>query len=104
VIFEPTEFCPENGMKAPVRRMEFSEEYSERFGSLVLPDAIVPGHQMMDCIPVGNRKMSSPQSFELIDRNGDRHEFVGEGFKTPYNTFVLIHCVATLNTSLLVSA
>ena len=104
VVCEPTEFCEEHGMKAPVRRMEFSEDYRIRFGALMLPDAIVPGHQLMSCVPIGNRKMSNPQSFELIDRNGDRHEFVCEGFKTPYNTFLLIHCVATLNTSLLISA
>jgi hypothetical protein len=102
VVFEPTEVCEVHGMKAPVRRMEFSEDYRKRFGTLHLPDAIVPGHDLMACVPIGNRKMSSPQSFELVDLNGVRHEFVGEGFKTPYNTFVLIHCVATLNASVLV--
>jgi hypothetical protein len=102
VVFDPTETCDVHGMKAPVRRMEFSQDYRTRFGSLVLPEAIVPGHDLMACVPIGYRKMSSPQSFELIDRNGERHEFVGEGFKTPYNTFVLIHCVGTLNASLLV--
>jgi hypothetical protein len=102
IVFEPTQACDLHGMKVPLRRMEFSGDYRLRFGSLQLPEALVPGHALMPCIPIGNRRMSSPQSFNLADCNGDNHEFVGEGFKTPYNTFVLIHCVGTLGNSLLV--
>jgi Zn-dependent peptidase ImmA (M78 family) len=104
IVFDPTEPCDVHGMKVPLRRLEFSADYRTRFGGLHLPNELVPGHPLMPCIPIGNRRMSSAQSFELIDRNGDKHEFIGEGFKTPYNTFVLIHCAGTLGNSLLISS
>jgi hypothetical protein len=51
---------------------------------------------MMQCIPLNPRKMSRAHAFQLTDRNGKKHEFVGEGFRSPYQTFVLIHAVGTL--------
>jgi len=58
----------------------------------------------MAMVPMGEKRMSWPVGFELTDRAGVRHEFLGEGFKTPFNSFILIHCVGTLPTALLVSA
>ncbi|WP_066769242.1 ImmA/IrrE family metallo-endopeptidase [Sphingobium sp. CCH11-B1] len=105
IVFDPAEACNLHGIKVPLRRMEFSADYVTRFGGLHMPDQIVSGHALMPCIPMGqNQRMSKPHSFELVDRNGDRHEFVGEGFKTPYNTFVLIHCAGTLGNSLLITS
>jgi len=48
-------------------------------------------------IPVGGRRMSRPGTFSLQDRNGVSHEFIGEGFGTPYNVFILLHASVTLN-------
>jgi hypothetical protein len=102
IVLDPTEVCPVNGMKARLHRIQVSPSFESRFGPLKLPATITPDHDIMAMIPVGSRRMSWPVDFELVDRDGTRHEFVGEGFKTPYNTFVLIHCVATLSSSVLI--
>lgn len=99
IALEPTVFCPEHGLIAEVRRIEPSPSFAKMFGIKFLPLTITNAHALMACIPIEPRKMSTPQSFELTDLNGVRHEFVGEGFRTPYQTLLLIHSVATLNKS-----
>jgi hypothetical protein len=42
--------------------------------------------------------MSRPDSFALADRNGERYEFVVEGFRTPRKIFILTHAKSTLST------
>ena len=98
IVLEPTETVEVVGLIAKVRRTECSADFVERFGSLALPDFLTGTDDLMDFVPLGKRRMTSPRTFVLTDRNGQRHEFIGEGFKTPRNTFVLIHANATLKT------
>lgn len=98
VVLDPTEAGDARGLVAPVRRIEFSPAFRRRFGGLTLPTELTAVYALMRFVPLGNRRMSRPDSFALIDRNGERHEFVGEGFRTPHNTFILMHARSTLNT------
>jgi hypothetical protein len=93
VILEPAETHPGLGLVATVRRVELSPEFRRRFGTLELPTKLTPADGLMRSVPVGNRRMSPPRSFAYKDRNGNRHEFIAEGFRTPYNTFILIYAV-----------
>jgi len=95
VILEPSVFCPERGFIAQVRRIEPSPGFRRQFGIRSLPNEITPLHGLGACIPIAPQRMSKPQSFALSDLNDEQHEFVGEGFRTPYQTLVLIHAVAT---------
>lgn len=104
IVLEPTESVEGIGFIARVRRTELSVDYLARFGSIILPDFLTAADDLMDFVPLGKRRMSTPRTFVLADRNGQRHEFIGEGFKTPRNTFVLIHAHATMKTVLLTKA
>ncbi len=96
IILEPTVQCPIKGVHASVRRLECSASFKSQFGVLNLPPEITVTNSLFSLIPFAPRKMSRPQSIQLVDRNGTRQEFVGEGFRTGYHTLVLIHHVATL--------
>ncbi|MCW5696318.1 MAG: ImmA/IrrE family metallo-endopeptidase [Bauldia sp.] len=100
IVLEPPEFVPEAGLRASVRRVDASPEFVRRFGSLQLPEAITVGNRLIQCIPGPGKRMSAPADLPLEDRNGQVHEFVGEGFSTPHNVFVLIHARATLRTTI----
>jgi hypothetical protein len=83
VVLNPTRFSPALGLAAEVRRVEPSPSFRQLFGSGCIPKQINHNHGLMACIPISPRRMSKPQSFGLVDRNGQLHEFVGEGFRTP---------------------
>jgi len=57
------------------------------------------GDVLMKLVPVGDRRMSSPRSVRIQDRNSEWHDFVGEGFKTTFNTFLLLHAKGALNSA-----
>jgi hypothetical protein len=96
IILDPTETRDDLGRIAVVRRTELSPGFRQHFGALVLPEFLSVADPFMKFVPFGQRRMSSPGTFVIKDRNGASHEFVGEGFQTPYNTFVLIHARQTL--------
>jgi hypothetical protein len=96
VLNAPT-LCDDHGFKADVRRIDPSPEFVRRFGGLVLPEAITPDSVMARFIPAAGRRMSRPDTLALEDRNKVVHEFVAEGFCTPFNVFILMHAKQTLN-------
>jgi hypothetical protein len=55
-----------------------------------IPDELTFLDPLMRFVPLGNRRMVQQDTFQMNDLNGQRVEFSGEGFRTPYNTFVLI--------------
>lgn len=96
VVLNPTRFSPSTGLQAEVRRVEQSPGFRLIFGAGCVPAEINSNHGLMACIPIAPRRLSKPRAFALIDRNDQRHEFVGEGFRTPYQTLILIHAVDSL--------
>lgn len=101
IVLDPPQASDGNGFTANVRRIVHSPEFIRRFGSLHLPEAITTDSALARFIPTGSRRMSRPYALALADRNGDKHEFVAEGFKTGYNVFLLLHVRATLKTSII---
>jgi len=103
IILNPTSICPTNGATAGVRRIEMSQGFRDQFSPFLLPAELTPNDGLMRFIPINPKVMSRPDTFIFFDRNGQRHEFVGEGFRTPYNTFILIHAKITLKPTILIS-
>lgn len=104
LILEPTVIENAIGPVAVVRRIERSASFALRFGDYPFPKQLTLVDSLIACVPFEPRRMSSPRAFALTDRNGERHEFVGEGFRTPYNTFVLIHAKLGLSSRVLMSS
>jgi hypothetical protein len=104
IILNPCEFRPDIGYVAAVRRTELSPLFKTQFGDLGLPLELTSVDELMRFVPLGGRRMSRPDTCTLTDLNGTVQEFVGEGFATPYNTFVLIHARTTLQRKVIIIA
>lgn len=103
IILDPCEDRPDIGRAAPVRRVELSTLFKAQFGNFGLPVELTSIDELMRFVPLDGRRMSRPDTCTLTDLNGAIQEFIGEGFATPYNTFVLIHARATLSRRVVVS-
>lgn len=101
-VLEPVRFVAGHGYACDVRRVEVSPAFGATF-DLPAAATIVPGHPIAPLLPIG-RKMTRPTGFELVDRNGVRHECVGEAFDTTYNVLVLVYPVKALGTIALMPA
>ena len=53
-------------------------------------------------MPVLYGRMTAARTLVLTDTDGGRHPFVGEAFKTPHQTFVLLLAEATIGRKLIV--
>ena len=96
LVFDPTVFT-DDGHVAEVRRVEMSVSFARQFPAPHC-GTIRQADPLMKFIPLV-RRMSSPQMIRLQDLHGAWHDFVGEGFKTTYNSFVLLHSRASLDHS-----
>jgi len=99
-VLEPIQLVPGAPAYADVRRIEASESFAQQFG---VPSAtrIDVFHALGDLLPIG-RKMTRPTQLVYSDRNGNRHECVGEAFDTTHNVLLLIYPTRALNPSILV--
>ncbi|HGM6771462.1 MULTISPECIES: ImmA/IrrE family metallo-endopeptidase [Stenotrophomonas] len=88
------------GFKAEVRRIEPSPSFLMKFGR---PTDLVIDHKhpLASLIPIGKKRMTPPRDFVYVDRNGIKHQCIGEGFDTKHNILLLIYPEAELPTSLL---
>lgn len=93
-VLEPLVYTPGEGYQAPVRRIEASPSFAFRFG--VPTDESISGkHPLGKLLPIG-RKMTKPTTFEVLDRNGEKQEVIGEAFDTGFNVLILIYAVSEL--------
>ena len=95
-ILDPIELAPGCASRAAVRRFEASPSFTYQF-RLPADTEINISHPLWHVIPVDERRMTLPRSFQLFDRNGSKHECLAESFKTPFNIFILIHTIKELN-------
>jgi hypothetical protein len=94
---EPIEYVPGKPARAEVRRIEPSLSFRQRFGEP--KDAFIEGeHPLAKLLPIG-RKMTRPTRLVYADRNGDKHECIGEAFATKFNVFLLVYVVKSLEQS-----
>jgi hypothetical protein len=93
-ILEPIEFVNGHGARAAVRRVEPSPSFVDQFGR---PDdiCITLDHALGPVLPIG-RKMTSPRTLSLTDRNGVAHECVAEAFDTTRNVIILLYPASAL--------
>lgn len=96
-VLEPIEYVPGNGAQAPVRRIETSPSFEERFGrpgdTLITID-----HPLGSVLPLG-RKMTGPTALSIKDKNGTGHECIAEAFDTKWNVIILLYPVQALTSS-----
>jgi hypothetical protein len=74
--------------------MEASPSFLAQFG-LPSETHITLNHPLGPVLPI-NRKMTSPRTLSLTDRNGDPHECVAEAFDTTHNILILLYPVQAL--------
>ncbi len=100
-ILEPIEFCADTGARAEVRRIEVSPLFARQFGR-PSDTAITLDHSLGRALPFG-RRMTSPTTISLTDRNGEAHECIAEAFDTTFNILILVYPVRALTASVLVA-
>ncbi|MFS0739002.1 hypothetical protein ABC365_00085 [Brevundimonas sp. 3P9-tot-E] len=99
LVFNPGELKEGFGLVSELRRAVSSPTFQSRFPTHVWPTQVSSGDDLGKAIPFG--RMSAPRPLVLVDADGERHPFVAEAFKTPYQTFVLLHAEATLGRKLI---
>jgi len=98
---EPVEMVPGDGSRALVRRVEASPSFKHQF-ALPADTEINHNHPLWSVLPI-DRRMTSPRHFQIIDRNGTRHECFVEAFKTPFNILILLYPTRELTSKTVVS-
>lgn len=72
-----------------VRRIIASRSFEDRFDPNVLAATITHGHPLKSLLPYGQQKVVPLRTVQLVDRNGAKHEFLGEAF-VPKQILILI--------------
>jgi hypothetical protein len=99
-ILEPIEYVNGSGAQAAVRRIEPSLSFVEQFG-YPTESVITLDHALGPLLPI-NRRKTQPCSITIIDRNGTKHECVGEAFDTKWNIVILLYPVRALTASTII--
>lgn len=98
-ILEPIQLVPGVAAYADVRRVEASPSFAQQFGVPTV-ERIDVTDALGELLPIG-RKMTKPRALVYSDRNGDRHECLGEAFDTTHNVLLLIYPTKALTSSLI---
>ncbi|TWJ18820.1 ImmA/IrrE family metallo-endopeptidase [Geobacter argillaceus] len=99
-VLEPIEYVQGSGAKADVRRIEASPTFIKQFG-IPAETIITLDHALGPVLPMYS-KMTKPHSLSVVDLNGTNHECLAEGFKTPYNIFILLYPVRSLTGTIII--
>lgn len=99
-ILEPIEYAEGVGARAVVRRIEPSPAFIKQFGRPA-ETVVTLDHVLGPVLPIG-RKMTSPRSVSIADRNGTKHECVAEAFDTKWNVLILLYPVRALTASTII--
>tara|TARA_A100000171_G_scaffold52439_2_gene70783 strand:- start:291 stop:1190 length:900 start_codon:yes stop_codon:yes gene_type:complete len=89
LVLNPPVFVEGHGFKATLRRVVASPTFESQFIGLQWPKVYTPDDALGKIVPF-DRRMSRPQSIELVDANGTRHECVAEAFNSTHQIFILI--------------
>jgi len=94
LVFNPPAPAGPHGMASTLRRAVPSPAFERRFPGLAWPQVVTPEDKLGALIPCG--RMTFPRMLALTDANAEPHPFIAESFRTPHQTFVLLHATATL--------
>lgn len=85
MAIESPKHCPTNGFCSEIRRVETSLAFETQFGRP--QSAVITKNSVFwPLVPFG--KVTKPTTFQLVDRNGEKHEFIGEALNTTFNILV----------------
>lgn len=98
-VLEPIQLTPGFPPYADVRQIEASPSFAKQFG-IPRSDRIDMSHPLAGLLPIG-RKMTKPTPLVYCDRNGLRHECLGEAFDTTHNVLILIYPTQALTSSII---
>lgn len=101
VVLNPPELAEGIGHRSQLRRVVSSPAFEVRFPNFPWPSVVTPDDPIGALVPYG--RMTGPRTLVLTDADGERHAFVGEAFKTPHQTFILLVAETTLGRRLIVS-
>lgn len=80
VVVEP-EILIGRGGAHEVRRVIVSETFERKYNSASLAAAVGRDHPLRSLLPYGQQRVVKERGFTLVDRNGDKRQFLGETFK-----------------------
>jgi hypothetical protein len=90
-VLEPVVLATNEGFKADVRRVVANISFARLYDPEKLAAPVTPQHALAALVPRGQKqRMVYPREFELIDRNGDRRECIGEAFNTKHQILILL--------------
>lgn len=92
-----------DGFKADVRRVVANISFTRLYDPEKLAAPVTRQHVLAPLVPRGQRqRMVYPRGFELIDRNGERRECIGEAFNTKHQILILLRDNHPLNAARIV--
>lgn len=100
VVLNPPELAERVGHFSQLRRAVASSAFEARFPNFRWPQVVTPDDPIGALVPYG--RMAGPRTLVLTDTDGERHAFIGEAFKTPHQTFILLLAELTLGRKLIV--
>lgn len=104
LVLNMPELIPGDGFRATLRRPIQSDAFTSVFGKYAWKECYTPDDELGALVPLGSRRASGKRSLSLTDKNGTRHECIGESFTQKHQVFILIHSVGTLTTTRVVLA
>ena len=99
VVLEPVAVDANGNFKADVRRVVANTSFARLYDPDKLAAPVTYQHALAGLVPRGRRRMVYLRAFELVDRNGDRRECLGEAFNTTHQILVLLRDNRPLNTT-----
>lgn len=98
VVLEPAVLDTNDVFNADVRRVVANTSFARLYDPQKLAAPVTLQHALGTLVPRGQRqRMVYPRGFELIDRNGDRRECIGEAFNTKHQILILLRDNQPLN-------
>jgi Zn-dependent peptidase ImmA (M78 family) len=101
VVLEPASSDGVGRFKVEVRRVIASTSFERMYDCVPLAVPVTGQHILRSLVPRGKQRIVTPRGVQLIDRNGDRRECIGEAFYTGHQTLVLLRDNGPINTTII---
>jgi hypothetical protein len=95
-MFAPVPTSPIRSATARRSSPEGYDLFRAQFDLSTWPQVYTPADDIGRLVPLGTRRLSSPTTFALTDRNGIRRYCIAEAIKTTWHVMVLILVKAPL--------
>jgi hypothetical protein len=99
IVLEPASSDGAGGFTAHVRRVIATTSFERIYNSAALAVPVTRQHVIGSLVPRGKQRIVTPRGVQLVDRNGDQRECIGEAFHTGHQTLVLLRDNRPMNTT-----